>query len=336
MRYQFNFEAEPFAAYPELENQNASQLRMDSAFDEEFSASPGQTDAGPGVAPGGYRLRLPHAGVHSILSRLQPDQLRGLAGGDLPADPAAAVVRGVARIARRARWGWRFRPRSGGPALEVFQAPGYKLLVRPTGPAEGEILLVRPDVAEAEVEGETERSLAGTMTWWGPFTFAKAGQKGVLVSDNPARKLPNLKQPGIYFFEKLRNGDWTPVYVGKADNFLIRLGTRREYLHQLDVDVAPYRLYLGVGPAGTPLHGLEHAVVRSVLRTWHKKGADADPTKKGAEIPSAPLTNFTPKLSFKVASGGLSLTHKSAPGHAKSKYLRSASGAPGQWYEVPE
>src|SRR5262245_28539313 len=63
MRYQFNFEAEPFAAYPELEKQYASQPRMDSAFDQDFSAPPGQTDAGPGGAPGGYRLRLPHAGV---------------------------------------------------------------------------------------------------------------------------------------------------------------------------------------------------------------------------------------------------------------------------------
>ena len=41
-------------------------------------------------------------------------------------------------------------------------------------------------------------------------------------------KVPNLSGGGIYLFEKLGSKGWEPVYVGKADSFAKRLGTRRE------------------------------------------------------------------------------------------------------------
>lgn len=94
----------------------------------------------------GWRLRLPHGALHTILARLRPEQLRGLAGGHLPADPAPAVTAAVGAIARRARPAGRL---SGGFA--VFATPGWRLLVRPVGELEGEIVSLRP----AEAEGET-------------------------------------------------------------------------------------------------------------------------------------------------------------------------------------
>jgi hypothetical protein len=90
------------------------------------------------------KLRLPHTALHTVLSRLQPEQLRALAGGGLEGDPAPAVVRGIARIASRARHVRRWRSRGGKQCFEVYEAPGYRLLVHLTAPGEGEILLVTP------------------------------------------------------------------------------------------------------------------------------------------------------------------------------------------------
>jgi hypothetical protein len=94
------------------------------------------------------RLRLSHRGLHSVLGRMQPRHLRRLAGGTLRADPAPAVTRGIARIARRARWLRRFRP-AGDVVLDVWAAPGYRILVRRDGELDGEIV----DVVALEREG---------------------------------------------------------------------------------------------------------------------------------------------------------------------------------------
>ncbi|HEY0150877.1 MAG TPA: hypothetical protein VGB92_02700 [Longimicrobium sp.] len=282
----------------------------------------------------GYRLRLPHTGLHAILGRLQPDQLRRLAGGRLPADPAAAVARGVGRVARRARRLGRFQ--SAGAPLDVFATPGFRLLVRPLGELEGEILSVA--AVEGEEEGETpKRSFTAILEWWGPYTLSRTG--AAVLAGTPGQKLPPLSGPGIYLCEKKQpDGSWRPVYVGKADHFARRLSTRREYLRQLDVDVAPYRVYLGVpGDRSVPLEALEHAVVRSVLRGWHRRGAAADPARAtAAGIPYAPLTNLSPRAAFQVAAGGLGFTQTTAAGQSRPAYLRTGTGAAGQWYEVSE
>jgi|GEM_PF-7040820 len=98
----------------------------------------------------GYTLRLPHASLHTILSRMQPDDLRRLTGGTLADDPAPRIVRAVGRLARHARRSP--EPGAAGGRLPVFSAPGYRMLVRPLGRREGEILLVAPgETGEGEV-----------------------------------------------------------------------------------------------------------------------------------------------------------------------------------------
>ncbi|HEU0302635.1 MAG TPA: GIY-YIG nuclease family protein, partial [Longimicrobium sp.] len=243
------------------------------------------------------------------------------------------VAHGVGRIARRARRLGRFRAR-GGPRLDVFATRGFRLLVRPTGEMEGEIVAVTPVAGEME---EEVRSLTASLTWYGPFRFA-ASAKDVLSPITRGAKVPGLSTGGIYLFEKLGGKGWEPVYVGKADDFAKRLGTRREYLRQLGVALGRYRVYLGIpATAGTSLHALEHAVVRSVLRGANKAGAAADTDPDAARrIPFTPLRNLTPRVAFQVGAGGLSVTHAPAAGHAIPAYLRSGTGKKGQWYELPE
>jgi hypothetical protein len=121
------------AIQPELEL-NASVRRRGS------TTSP--SERGPTVRAGRLKLRLPHSALHAVLARWRPEQLRRLAGGGLSADPTPAVVRGIARIARQARRMGRWRSGGDGEALEVFATPGYRLLVRRTGPREGEIVML--------------------------------------------------------------------------------------------------------------------------------------------------------------------------------------------------
>lgn len=98
----------------------------------------------------GWQLRLPHARVHTILSRLQPEQVRRLAGNSMGADPGPAVARSIRRLASEARRVGSFGP---GGRMPVFAVAGYRILVHPIAEQEGEILTLRPpDSAEREAE----------------------------------------------------------------------------------------------------------------------------------------------------------------------------------------
>jgi hypothetical protein len=315
----------------------------DSIDDGWAPSAPAVTDddgdcGGDGNGGGGYRLRLPHAGLHAILGRLRPEQLRGLAGGSLPADPAAAVARGVGRVARRARRMGRF-PSRGGPRLDVFGTRGYRLLVRPTGEMEGEILAVTPVRGELEEESRKHRSIQGTMTWYGPYRFVPRGPD-VLTTIPGGPPLLHVGGKGVYLVEKRGSAGFAPVYVGKADtSFHGRLGERRTHLRQMKVDLARYRVFLGVPSAATTpadLFALEHAVVRSVVRGFTGAGAGATDKKTAEAIPTSQLSNVSPRVPFKVIGPGLKLVHRQAPGHTRPAYLRSGSGAADQWYELPE
>ncbi|HEX2076511.1 MAG TPA: hypothetical protein VHG08_02345, partial [Longimicrobium sp.] len=308
-----------------------------------MGGSGASTSAGfnPPQPPGGYRLRLPHAGIHAILGRLRPEQLRRLAGGTLPADPAAAVTRGVGRIARRARRLGRFRGTGAGPRLDVFATPGFRLLVRPTGEMEGEILSVAP--VQGEMEEEAKRSVIGTMTWYGPFRFIPTG--GVVLTSLP--KGPPVPAAvdgkGVYLIEKRGNGGFQPVYVGKADpSFTVRLKERRDHLRQTRVDLARYRVFLGVPANAAKLTkpdilDLEHAVIRSVLRGLAKASPKATDKPTAHAVPTTPLTNINPRHPIEVIAPGLRLIHRKARGaHVRPWYLRSGIGSAGEYYEVGE
>lgn len=308
-----------------------------------MGGSGASTSAGfnPPQPAGGYRLRLPHAGIHAILGRLRPEQLRRLAGGTLPADPAAAVARGVGRLARRARRLGRFRGTGAGPRLDVFATPGFRLLVRPTGEMEGEILSVAP--VQGEMEEEAQRSIVGTMTWYGPFRFIPTGGV-VLTSTRGGPPVPAaVDGKGVYLIEKLGKQGYQPVYVGKADpSFTVRLKTRRDNLRQAKVDLTRYRVFLGVPANAASLTSsqildLEHAVIRSVLRGLARASPRATDKATAQAVPTTPLTNISPRLPFELINQGLRLIHRKARGgHTRPAYLRSGIGSAGQWYEVGE
>ncbi|HEV2148441.1 MAG TPA: HNH endonuclease signature motif containing protein, partial [Longimicrobiaceae bacterium] len=84
-------------------------------------------------------------------SRLQPVQLRRLGAG-LGGDPGPAVARAIRRLTSGARRVGTFRERRLGRRYPVFAVRGYRLLVRPLGPLQGEILTLAPQTAGPEKE----------------------------------------------------------------------------------------------------------------------------------------------------------------------------------------
>lgn len=246
----------------------------------------------------GITLRLPHASLHTILSRLEPDALRRLAGGALAGDPGARVHRAVGRLAGAAR----ATGQTAG-ALPVFAAPGYRLLVRPKGPAEGEILLVRTvGGAEEEIYGRSDPKAfrqknhrkyrvrgARVTIDWSPdaYMIGRRGTRTGLVS-LPAQR-PVGGGGGVYV---VVNGN-RPVYVGEADHFLSRWDDRCRVIDELGLQVSfsPYRVFLGtIQGANVPTHtskgepiplarrmpmvrkDVEHVLIREVARALKKRG----------------------------------------------------------------
>lgn len=233
-----------------------------------------------------WRLRLPHRGLHTVLSRLQPEQLRALAGGDLPPDPAPAVVRAVAALARRARPAGRL---SGG--FTVFATPGWRMLVRPLGELQGEIVALRPVEGEVYRPGDPKgkTSIGGKSTyvrgsqvsleWSGPFMMTRPkGSIDTVLVDGTTKKAVSENRPGIYV--ATRGGK--PVYVGQATQLAKRWAGRCRIFGELDlaVDLSDYRVWLGAitasnqpkkGPEGLGwlLNDLEHVVIRRMLRDGH-------------------------------------------------------------------
>ncbi|HEX2094544.1 MAG TPA: hypothetical protein VHG28_19220 [Longimicrobiaceae bacterium] len=214
-----------------------------------LNASPREDDPGtgaPGTTRDGYRLRLPHAGVHTIMARLQPDQLRDLAGGDLPADPAPALVSSLARVARRARKEGTLRSRRSGQRLSVFRAPGYRILARPRAAREAEILLVKPIEGEEELVGPRDpmerKSVGG----------GKARQRyrirgaRVTIQWQPAKRLADLvgKKSGFSGVYVVVRPDGK-LYVGESGNFDKEWGDRFNLLQVFGVPLENFQIYLG-------------------------------------------------------------------------------------------
>jgi hypothetical protein len=255
---------------------------------EMLSMMPGGGGGSPvsaGAPAAGYRLRLPHAGLHTILGRLRPEQLRALSGGALPADPAAAVARGVGRIARRARRLGRFRGAPGGPRLDVFGTPGFRLLVRPTGEMEGEILAVAPVAGELDGEAEVvyadrasgyRRSVGGKqyrvrgaharVTWAKPFPLAD------VLSQNVGRD-------AVYVLlqkDAAAPGGFRPIYIGETTAWRARWKTRLQTLSEFGIKPDPYRVSFGTiewiatrspkPPPDLVRNDVEHILVRGLRK----------------------------------------------------------------------
>jgi len=216
-----------------------------------------------------WRLRLPHRGLHTVMARLRPDQLRGLAGGHLPADPAPAVIRAVAGLARRARPAGRL---SGG--FTVFATPGWRLLVRPLGELQGEIVAVRPVEGEEEViaRGKPgfERTLAGT-----PYRVRGAQATVAWSAAVPVEKALALKPAAAAVYVLMRDG--VPIYVGESGSWAVRWRGRFQALSEFGVPLAPYTVAVGnvswTGPAPAPPPDLLRNDVESILiRAYGRAG----------------------------------------------------------------
>lgn len=273
----------------------------------------------------GYRLRLPHASVHTILSRLAPDEVRRLAGGDLGGDPAPAVAAVVGRLARRARRAGSLRA-PGGDRLPIFAASGYRILVRPVSGREGEIVLLRPEMEEEVLAAQGLRT---TLRWEGPFRFSSRVR--ALFTRLP-RAMDLRRDGGIYIVER---ADGQPIYVGKADVFAKRLGARKEVLRQMAVPLAEYRVWLGrAEPAARHvLTGLEHVVLRAIV---NRRFPPADRSRASAFRGSspghslAPLTNLSPRAPFRL-KGAMDVRHAGSP----PPYLGArTTAAGGEWFEA--
>jgi len=270
-------EMEIVALQPELE----AQPELES-FESELEAFP--IDASPFSRPARYaagpryvgiprrrlarwRLRFPHRRLHAVLARLRPEQLRRLAGDVLSADPAPAVIRAVARLARRARPAGRL---SGG--FTVFATPGWRMLVRPLGELQGEIVALRPVEGEEEVIGPRqpnfERMIAGTRyrvrgaqatVDWAPAVDVSR----VLVVRPAAASVYVLMRDGV------------PIYVGESGSWRVRWSGRLEALNAFGIGTAPYTVAVGTiawtGPAPVPpadllRNDVEHILIRAYLR----------------------------------------------------------------------
>jgi hypothetical protein len=225
--------------------------------------------AAPPPAPvnGPWRLRLPHAALHGILGRMAPGQLRTLGGGRIPADPSGVVVRRLGRAARRARRLGRFRTGRGGSPLDVFAAPGMRLLVRPVGEMEGEIVAVAP------VEDEDETVYRDRQTGYRRTIAGKQYRvRGAIVQVNwsaavPLSRVYTLKPPASAVYVLLKNGK--PVYVGETASWGTRWRARLDTLSEFGVSPSPYTVAVGSitwkGPGSAPAADLLRNDTEAIL-----------------------------------------------------------------------
>lgn len=215
----------------------------------------------------GWRLRLPHAALHTILARLRPEQLRALAGGRLSADPSAAVVGAVGALARRARPAARL---AGG--FTVFATPGWRLLVRPLGELQGEIVSVRPVEGESQ-EGETPGGGPGAGRPRPPTPAAKTPSKATktpsrtvkitfewLMGCTLSQSCPEHRN-GYYV---IYNPKGKPVYAGHMTDFRRLMSVYAEYARVFERDLAQYAVYFAQA-LGLSHDTLERYVIRSIL-----------------------------------------------------------------------
>lgn len=288
----------------------------------------------------GYTLQLPHESLHTILSRLRPEQLRGITGGPLAGDPGPLLTRAVGRVAQAARRTPETIGGANGPPLPVFSAPGFRLLVRPQGPREGEILMVRPESeADAELISTTvpgyqrpytdpatnqRRDLrvrgARVNITWKELPLAQAKTLGV---KDPRRtvyvlaKRTAAPEKGKKSVQETRGTYLRPLYVGetKAQD---RMESRIKVLREFDVDLTPYVVYVGT------IEPLPDQKVRlaSKDRGFNaKSNADWQLMREDVEHllvrvlkdSKYTLTTRTPEHAVWIADLGIKITNTNAP-----------------------
>lgn len=256
----------------------------------------------------GHTLKLTHAEFHRIASQIrrQPE-LKQLVKQHYSGNLQQAIARLLAQLVQNARCTGTLNSHPSGHRVLVFTTQAnskpYQVIALPSAHAHHTILAVRPQLLQSplkqnnfEFEDELNHEFEQTISnlkvpiqWIGPLKFkdVKRFSRG----------------GGIYVVEKCdRNGVCVPVYVGKADNFGVRVGKRLEVLRQMAVDFSLYRLFLGHVPLPKtlPLTQIEHVIVREIKNRG-----------KGRY-----LTNLSPKQMFKVGVGGIDITN-TIPNHGR-------------------
>lgn len=208
----------------------------------------------------GYTLQLPHESLHTILSRLRPEQLRGITGGPLAGDPGPLLTRAVGRVAQAARR----TPETLGGTLPVFSAPGFRLLVRPRGRTQGEILMVRPESEDSELippkmsgarRSWTEKGKrqnlrvrgARVKITWKAVPLADAGDVGgkkALQTVYILAKRTARQEEGVRSVQEKSGTYIRPLYVGET-GVNDRMGSRLKVLREFAVDLTPYVVFVG-------------------------------------------------------------------------------------------
>ncbi|HLL81069.1 MAG TPA: hypothetical protein VK420_00405 [Longimicrobium sp.] len=284
----------------------------------------------------GYTLELPHDSLHTILSRLRPEQLRGITGGPLSGDPGPRLAQAVGRVAQAARR----TPETLGGALPVFSAPGFRLLVRPRGPTQGEILMVRPE-GEADSElhpvgsagatrpfgsGAARRNLrvrgARVTIAWKMLPVAHAKSLGVRDANATvyilAKRTP-VQEPGNKSAPESQTGPYLrPLYVGETRT-QSRIVPRMDVLRAFDVDTSPYVVCVGTIRVDPP--GQQQVQTPAGPRAFNGSAADWQLLREDVEhvlvriLMNAGyrLTVLSPSLRLWVAELGISIKHENPP-----------------------
>jgi hypothetical protein len=131
--------------------------------------------------------------------------------------------------------------------MELFEAPGYSLLVRPAGEMQGEIVAVRP-----EGEGELVRP-RDPEERAGPARLRVRGAKAT-VRWAPAIALNAVlgqNRAGVYIVVERSRG--VPFYVGQSGGIGSEWGPRLHILRVFGVPIENFDIYIGAVSAAKGL-----------------------------------------------------------------------------------
>jgi hypothetical protein len=186
--------------------------------------------------------------------------------------------------------------------MELFEAPGYSLLVRPAGEMQGEIVAVRPE-GEDEVYRDKEKNYQRTVP--GKGTFRVRGAHVVVKWSKPVKLDEVLQQQpgGLTVYVILMND--RPIYVGKSESWKTRWDARMRVFREFKIPTKPYTVALGTvtwvhpsipqPPDTLLLLDVEHILVR------------------GLSNAGIQLTNLTPRGEILGAPKSFRVTNKSRP-----------------------
>jgi hypothetical protein len=120
--------------------------------------------------------------------------------------------------------------------MELFEAPGYSLLVRPAGEMQGEIVAVRP-------ERESEMVTPNDPSAWQSGNRVRGARAVITWESRPLPTLDRARNVGAYVYIIAKGK--LPVYVGQTGNFSNEWSGRFRILRALGAPLENYVIHLG-------------------------------------------------------------------------------------------